>query len=92
MSKRLNKAKAEQCLALIEQKYADCIEPGYGPQLVWDWEKTWDSPNPVLPCGIVWWEGPHAWSIHASQNDVIPADLAFAEAGTEYVLALYPVD
>lgn len=90
MKEAITKADAEACLKLIERHYAAFIEPGYGPALVWGWEKTWDSPAPVIPCAIVWADGPGAWAVNASHHDVIPREIAYAEPASEWVLGLYP--
>ena len=58
--------------------------------LVADWEKPWDSPHQVVPWAITWDYGPDNWVVTVSHNDVIPAELAYAEPVTEKVLGLYP--
>lgn len=88
VDERLPRAEAEWALAVIEKYYADYIEPGYGPKLFEDWEKTWASPDPVIPWAIVWYEAGFDWAIAVTHGDVLDATRVFAEPATGYVLSL----
>lgn len=73
----------------VKKHYADWIDPSYGPKLIRDWEKTWDSPQPTIPWAIVWPEGPDDWAITFSQADAVDRTRVFVEAGNGHVLSLY---
>lgn len=91
MTNRLNHEDAHAAFVKVCQHYADIITHDNQPELTRDWEKTWDSPEPIVPWAIVWHEGPDDWAIAVNHGDIIPAELAFAEPATGQVLSLYPV-
>lgn len=87
-AEQLSREEAEWALSVVEKHYADHIEPGYGPKLVENWEKTYDSPDPTLPWAIVWYEAGFDWAINASHGDIFDATRVQAEAATIHVLSL----
>lgn len=87
---QLNRAQAEAVYNKIVAHYSRYISTDNMPQLVQNWEKTWQSPAPIIPWAVVWHTGPTDWAIAASHNDVVPVDMAYTEPATTNVLALYP--
>lgn len=93
MTTNITREQAEAVLGQIETYYDGYIDPGYGPQLVENWEKTYDSPDPTIPWAIVWYEGPDEWSYYTADqaNKVIDHTAVYVEAATFCVLSLWPV-
>jgi hypothetical protein len=101
MAKKITRKQAETALKAIEQQFASYIEPGYGPQLMDDWDENFWV--------IVWEEGaPYEWTLAAEVGGTdeelsilrgervdIPAAASwpksvFAEPVNYCVLGLYP--
>ncbi len=72
----------------VSEHFADFIEPGYGPKLIRDWEKTWDSERPYIAWAIVWEEGPDDWAITFSHAEVVDRTRVFVEPGNGWALSL----
>lgn len=92
MADQLSAPEALAVYNKVITHYTEIITPGWCPELMHNWEKTWDSPDPVAPWAIVWHDGPEDWAISVSQGDVIPRHEAFVEPGTGQVLTLWPTD
>lgn len=93
MTTSITREQAEAALRQVEEYYADYIEEGYGPKLVEDWVKTYDSPDPTIPWAIVWYQGPDEWAYYTADrhNKVIDHTKVDVEAATFQVLSLWPV-
>lgn len=87
---QLNATQAHAIYRKVVAHYEGQFAADSGPELVHDWEKTWDSPAPIIPWAVVWQYGPDNWAVSVSHNDVIPRDMGFVEPATGHVLALYP--
>lgn len=91
MAENLSPADACYAYATVLKHYEWAIHADYQPQLVADWEKTWDAPEDdlTIPWAIVWEEGPDNWAITVSHAEIIDKTRVFAEPGNGWVLALY---
>lgn len=95
MTTKLTREQAEAVLRQVETYYSPFIDPGYGPKLVENWEKTFTSPEPTTPWAIVWYEAPLEleWARYTADQDnqVIDHTNVYVEATTFQVLSLWPV-
>jgi hypothetical protein len=87
---KLTPGQAAAAFGYITRHYKLLGDSFGTPTLVEDWEKTYDSIEPVMPWAVVWHDGPLNWAIDASHDGVVPREIAFAEPGNGQVLGLYP--
>ena len=90
MAEILSPEDACYAYTTVLKHYEWATHADYQPQLVKDWEKTWDAPEDdlTIPWAIVWEEGPDGWAIAVSHAEIIDKARVFAEPGNEWVLAL----